>query len=134
MVGGLTILAVLLAIAVFVGWLIHQPGMPTIAAGFVGAIAAVGLLLAYGACYRWWARVLWGAPFELGDRLRVARGQHAGKEGRVTALGQGTTVDVELMIDGVSFTVELPWGSVRRIVAAQHGAAADDRPQAGDRG
>jgi len=130
-VGGLTILVLQLAIAVFVGWLIHQPGMPTIAAGFVGAFVAVVLLVLYGALYRWWARVFWGAPFALGDRLRVACGQHAGKEGRVTALGQGATVDVELMLDGVSSTVELPWGSVRRTVAAQQGAAADDRPHVG---
>jgi hypothetical protein len=120
----LTGLGVLVGIAVLVGCLFHRPGTPAFVPAFIGASAAVVVLVFYGVCYRWWARRFWGAPFELGDRLRVVKGRHAGKEGRVVALGQGVTVDLELLFDGVSRKVHLPWGSVRRVVAAQLDAAA----------
>ncbi|MBK9129822.1 MAG: hypothetical protein IPM13_18865 [Phycisphaerales bacterium] len=60
---------------------------PTAASFLAAALVAVSLGL-YGECYQRWARAFWGAPFNVGDRVRIVRGPVAGVEATVVGLGK----------------------------------------------
>jgi len=111
---GLAIGVVILsAIATVVGAVVVARGSGLVYGAFVGACSAVFLLVGVFAVYRLWARVAWGAPFTVGDNVRIVRGTYAGQRAVVTALGQGLEVTLLVESDG-SALKDMPWRAVRR--------------------
>jgi hypothetical protein len=110
----LGILAILVVIATTVGYLLASEGRSVLTASFTGASLAVYLLVLYGACYQLWARVVWGAPFLIGDTVRIAKGPHRGFTGRVISLCQGVEVEVEFNMRGEPHRERFLWGALRK--------------------
>lgn len=108
------ILAVLVVIATTVGYLLASEGRSVLAASFTGASLAVSLLALYGECYQLWARVMWGAPFLIGDTVKIAKGPHRGLTGRVISLCQGVEVEVEFDMRGELHRELFLWGALRK--------------------
>ena len=108
------IFCVLVIIATTVAYLAAREGASIIASALEGAFLSVALLLAYGGVYQLWARIAWGAPFLVGDKVRIARGPLAGTQGRVVSLGQGVEVEVELELSGQLRRQRFLWGALRR--------------------
>ncbi len=100
------------------GIVVHLGLGSAVASFFAAAIVGVSLGL-YGECYKRWARVFWGAPFQVGDRVRIVRGLGGGAEAIVVALGQGVEVEVEFDNRGLRLRRRLLWGSLRRIGPAR---------------
>ena len=94
------------------------------AASFLAALLVALALGIYGECYQRWARTFWGAPFSVGDRVRIVRGRGANSEATVVGLGQGVEVEVEFDAHGNCQHRRLLWGGLRRI-----GPARPNRPQ-----
>lgn len=92
--------------------LVERRSAGTWTSAFFGASVAAFVLVLCGILYRAWARMAWGAPFVVGDRVRVVRGASAGHRGVVSLLGQGVVVEV-LLADGRALR-EVPWGALRR--------------------
>ena len=92
------------------------------AAALVASSVAVPLGI-YGECYQRWARAHWGAPFNVGDRVRIVRGPGAGAEAIVVGLGQGVQVEVEFDSDGNRERRLLLWVGLRRIGPARPNTA-----------
>ena len=65
------------------------------AASFLAAALVAMCLGLYGECYQRWARAFWGAPFNVGERVRIVRGPVANVEATVVDLGQGVDVEGE---------------------------------------
>lgn len=105
----------MVAIAIATGYFAALDGVPVMGAAFVGAGGAVALLMMCAECYRWWARLAWGAPFSVGDTVRIAKGANAGAEATVVFLGQGAEVEVEFEISGERHRKLLRWSEVRSI-------------------
>lgn len=85
------------------------------AASFCAAFLVAMSLALYGECHQRWARAFWGAPFEVGDRVRIVRGLGAGAEATVVELGQGVELEVEFDKQGDRQRRRLHWGGLRRI-------------------
>lgn len=93
---------------------VHLDVGPVVASFCAAALAAAGLAL-YGECYKRWAHVFWGAPFQVGDRVRIVRGLGVGAEATVVVRGQGVEVEVEFDSQGLRRRRRLQWGALRRI-------------------
>ena len=113
-----SVVVALALVATWIGYFLVEEGGSIIPSAFVGAFVSVSLLLAYGAGYRLWARAIWGAPFVIGDRVKIARGVSAGTQGFVVSLGQGVEVEVEFESSGRRCRQRMRWGAIRR--AAPH--------------
>jgi hypothetical protein len=96
---------------------------PTAASFWAATLVAMSLGL-YGECYQRWARAFWGAPFQVGDRVRIVRGLGAGAEATVVDLGQGVELEVEFDKQGERQRRRLLWGGLRRI-----GPTRPNKPQ-----
>lgn len=88
-------------------------------AALTASLVTVGLAVGVAACYRAWARHAWGAPFLVGERVRVVHGPNAGSEGVVVALDQAQQPEVELLQDGMPARSRFRWSQLRRIDEAQ---------------
>ena len=110
------IFAALVVVATTVGYLLAREGGSVIAAAFAGALLSAGVLALYGTCYQLWAHVAWGAPFLIGDTVKIAKGPHAGAEARVVSLGQGVEVEVEFELRGQLHREALRWSAIRKII------------------
>ena len=98
-------------------WLVAEKAWSLPRAAFTGALGGVMAVVLFWSAYRVWAEAWCGAPFEVGDTVRVARGGHRGSVGRITRVLQGLDVEVELPAsDGFIASVH-SWGELRR----QHG-------------
>jgi hypothetical protein len=116
----IVVVAVLLAATLGIAVQFTRAGMSSLLASFAGATCAAtcaALLLGiYAACYHFWARTFWGAPFVVGDRVRVVMGIGAGTDATVVSIGQGVEVEIEFASQGQVHRRRLCWGGLRRVV------------------
>src|SRR3954451_15670492 len=111
-----SVVATLVLIATWIGYILVEEGGAIIPSAFGGAFISAPLLAAYGAGYQLWARAIWGAPFVVGDRVRIVRGPPAGTQGVVVSLGHGVEVEVEFESSGQPCRKRMRWGAIRRAV------------------
>ena len=115
-VAGLLSLIAMPVIAIAVGtWLAAQRGWPVTQAIVQATLVGVFTPILLWAVYRMWARLWCGAPFLVGDSVRIAHGDHAGRVGRVTGVHQGLEVDVELLDQKGPLREAYSWGQLRRV-------------------
>lgn len=82
------ILAILLAVVLTAA--IHSTGKGLIASALIGSASAVlSVWLTFFSMYRIAMFATRGAPFRVGDSVRVTAGDHVGKTGEVTKLVDG---------------------------------------------
>lgn len=114
---GILVLLVGATLALAVVWV--RVGLGQTAASFLAAANVACLLGLYGGLYQFWARRFWGAPFEVGDRVRIVSGLGAGSEATVVGLGQGVEVEIEFDDAGHPQRRRLCWGGLRRVVSGR---------------
>lgn len=109
------IVAVLLAIALATVLKANGKGLVT-SALLGGSIAVVSVWLTIFLTYRIIMFITRGAPFKIGDIVRITAGDHAGKEGEVTKLVDGyNAVFLRLNEDGSdSEDLYFDWNQVTR--------------------
>ena len=109
------VLGVLVAATVGVAMLLVRGGIGPTAASFLAAACVAFSLGLYGSCYQRWARAFWGAPFHVGDRVRVVRGRGAGSTATVVEVGQGVEVEIKFDNADTEPRRRLCWGGLRRV-------------------
>jgi hypothetical protein len=122
MILGLIFYSLALAITVLVTWYFYSSGVDFLGAVFFGAGA--GVLASYVLCqisYFAVMKITRGAPFHVGDTVKITDGEHQGQIGKVENLCEGRTcvgVSIETG-DGAIIKETLDWVKIRKVRAKQ---------------